>query len=99
MGKGQARTGWLQRHQRKGVSEEVSRAAEAEQQEMGHLVLVTKRSLVTLASWALSLENGVWDVLQETAEDRSEKNKVHMTFFPLKLLILELFQHSQMWKG
>lgn len=58
---GKARTGWLQKHQRKGVSEEVSRAAEAEQDETGHLVLVTKRSVVTLASWALSLENGVWD--------------------------------------
>lgn len=50
VGEGQARAGWLQRHQRKDVSEEVSRAAQAEQQEMGHLVLVTKRPVVTLAS-------------------------------------------------
>lgn len=55
-------TGWLLRHQRKAVSEGVSRAAEAEQQETGHSVLATKRSAVTdIGSWALSLENGIWD--------------------------------------
>lgn len=55
-------TGWLQRRQGKAVSQGVSRAAEAELLETGPLVLATKRSAVTdIGSWALSLENGIWD--------------------------------------
>lgn len=62
-GGGKPRTSWSRRHPKKRVSGEVSRAAEAVQQETGYSVLATNRkggrSVVTLASWAFSLEKGV----------------------------------------
>lgn len=74
-------TGWLHRHQRKAVSEGISRAAEAEQQETGHLVLATKRSAVTdIGSGPFLWRMELGTQLQETEECRREKNRVHMPF-------------------